>query len=250
MPIKITSPSLTRKPTTTAQNSASEALSALSALKDPAKAKELCRYFKTGKGEYAEGDVFWGITTPATRKAASKFKAMPLSEIEILMANKVHEVRIFSLLLLLEHAKKDPGGAYAAYLRNIKHINNWDFVDISAGKIVGAHLGKDGVPYLRHLAKSPSVWQRRIAVIATSHHIGKGDPEPAFEICEMLLGDRHDLIHKAAGWMLREAGKKCSQKKEEEFLLRHAARMPRTMLRYAIEKFPEAKRKRYLSIGQ
>ena len=222
----------------------------MTALKNPAKAKILSGYFKTGPGEYGEGDVFWGLTVPVLRKLVKKHRELELGSILTLLQSSVHEQRLLSLLLLVHQYERGDAptraSIYRAYLANTQRINNWDLVDLSADRIVGAHLQGQSLEPLFELARSKDLWERRIAMLATFHFTKQEDPGPALEIAGLLVDDRHDLIHKAVGWMLREVGKRCSVKAEEAFLERHAATMPRTMLRYAIERFPEPARRRYL----
>lgn len=228
---------------------APEVLSALALLANPEKAKILQRFFKTGKGQYGEGDQFLGIIVPETRKVAQKFRDLPLPEIEKLLQSQIHEARLCAVFILIKQYDRDPENIFKLYCSNFKNINNWDLVDSSASYIIGRHLYGKKIDLLIKLARSKNFWERRIAIIATLYFIDKGNPEPTLQIAEMLLNDGHDLIHKAVGWMLREVGKRCSREAEENFLRRYAARMPRTMLRYAIERFPEEKRKWYLSQG-
>jgi 3-methyladenine DNA glycosylase AlkD len=215
---------------------------------NPDKAKILQRFFKTGNGEYGEGDVFLGITVPEQRKIAKKYNHLNLTELQELLNSKYHEFRLIALLILVEKYSENKEEAYKFYLKNTRHINNWDLVDLSADKIVGRYLfEKNDNSILRKLAKSKSLWERRIAIMATFHFIKNKRYKECFEIIGMMLKDKEDLIHKASGWMLREVGKRISEAIEEEFLLMHYKTIPRTMLRYAIERFSEAKRKKYLS---
>lgn len=221
--------------------------------KNPQKAKDLQRFFKTGKGEYGEGDVFYGIMVPQSRIIAKKFNTINLNEIHGLLKSPVHEMRLIALLVLVDqfqHAnEKNKKNIYRFYLAHTNRINNWDLVDLTAVHIVGTYLfNKSYTPLLR-LAKSKSVWERRIAVIATFYFINKKQSDLSFQIAKILLHDKHDLIQKAVGWMLREIGKRCSQEIEESFLINHYSYMPRTMLRYAIERFPKDKREYYLRRG-
>jgi len=219
------------------------------------KAKNLARFFKTGPGQYGEGDQFIGVTVPQSRTVAKKYKDLPFEEIRTLLHSLIHEERLVALLILIEQFKvadqrndeKTREKIYRFYLDNTTYINNWDLVDLSASRIVGPYLEDKPKAILRKLALSKSLWERRIAMISTSHYIWNGDPKWGLEIAKTLLNDKHDLIHKAVGWMLREIGKNCSEKVLTDFLDKHAATMPRTMLRYAIEKFPEEKRQKYLT---
>lgn len=217
---------------------------------NPKKAKILQGFFKTGKGEYGEGDVFIGLVVPETRKIAKKYQTLNLLDIKKLLSSKIHEERLLALFVLTEQfgkaGEKERRKIFQFYLSQTKNINNWDLVDLSADKIVGAHLEGKSKNILYQLAKSKNLWERRIAALATFHFIKRGQSKEILKIAEILLKDKEDLIHKAVGWMLREVGKRCGEKIEEEFLKKHCRKMPRTMLRYAIEKFPENKRKKYL----
>jgi 3-methyladenine DNA glycosylase AlkD len=207
------------------------------------------RFFKTGKGEYGEGDIFVGIRVPVVRAEAKKYYNLSLSETGKLLKSPYHEIRLCALLILVEkYSRGDEKGktqTYNFYLKNTKHINNWDLVDLSAYKIVGPYLEDKSRKPLYKLAKSKSLWERRISIISLFHMIKNNDFNDALEISEILLNDKEDLMHKAVGWMLREVGNR-DRKTEEIFLKKHYKQMPRTMLRYAIEKFPETLRKRYL----
>lgn len=209
----------------------------------------LQRFFKTGPGEYGEGDIFHGIKVPVQRTIANQFQHLPLNDLQILLKSKYHEERLISLLILVakfKHATESVREKlYNFYMKNSKNINNWDLVDLSADKIVGAYLIDKDKSVLFKLAKSSDLWERRISMISTFHFIKNGIFEVTFQIAEILLNDEHDLIQKAVGWMLREIGKR-DLEPEEEFLKIHYKQMPRTMLRYAIERFPEAKRQAYL----
>ena len=210
----------------------------------------LSRFFKTGKGEYGEGDIFWGLTVPVSRKIAQKHKDIPLREIKSLLKNKVHEVRMISLFILVgkyKHSSQaEKEKIVRFYLKNTKYINNWDLVDLSSHYILGDYLSdKKDKTILLKLAKSKNLWEQRIAIVSTYALIRKGDLSWTFKISKMFLGHDHDLIHKASGWMLREAGKK-NEKALKKFLDANISKMPRTMLRYAIEKFPEEVRREYL----
>ncbi len=213
------------------------------------KARGLRRYFKTGPGEYGEGDVFVGLMVPTLRRLAKEHEALPLPDVLSLLHSPVHEARMLSLLILCRQYSRAEAPLreeiYRAYLENTRFINNWDLVDASCREILGAHLEKRGRQRLYALAASTLVWERRMAIIATGHFIGLGDFSDTLEIARLLLSDEEDLIHKAVGWMLREVGKR-DRPVEEGFLQTHCKRMPRTMLRYAIERFPEDLRKGYL----
>ncbi len=207
-------------------------------------------FFKTGPGEYGEGDRFLGVTVPQLRAIARTYQNLPLREVASLLTSRWHEERLLALLILVrQYARGDERTRrmiYQMYLRHTRWINNWDLVDSSAAHIVGAQLEHGNRSILRRLARSTSVWERRIAMIATYHYIRNGDFTDALAIAGLLVGDEHDLIHKAVGWMLREIGNR-HRATEERFLRKHAATMPRTMLRYAVEKFPEPLRRKYLS---
>ncbi len=207
------------------------------------------RFFKTGPGEYGEGDIFIGIKVPVLRKLVKEYPDLSLKDVKTLLRSKYHEERLLALLILVSKFKKGDVSTrqeiYDLYLKNTSSVNNWDLVDLSAHYIVGPFLTNKSRAPLYRLAKSKSLWQRRIAIMSTFDFIKKGEFSETLKIAEMLLADREDLIHKAVGWMLREIGKRRLQS-EETFLKKHYQKMPRTMLRYAIEKFPEPKRKRYL----
>lgn len=214
-------------------------------LADPARAKVMQGFFKTGPGQYGEGDIFLGITVPQSRKLAKKYTSMSLADVKKLLQSKIHEERLVALLVIVERYKSDPDKTARFYLDNLKHVNNWDLVDLTAPNILGAHLlGRDRA-ILYRLARSDVLWERRVAIISTYAFIRQGDFSDTLKIAEILLSDRHDLMHKAVGWMLREVGKR-DLATEEEFLQKHCKRMPRTALRYAIEKFPEQKRRAYM----
>jgi 3-methyladenine DNA glycosylase AlkD len=216
---------------------------------DPIKANFYPRFFKCKVGEYGEGDLFLGVTTPKIYEVVSIFQATDLKTIEKLLHSKIHEERTVALSVLLKQfAKGDDAKRkeiFNLYLRNTKYINNWDLVDISASKIVGQYLENKPRSILYKLAISSLLWERRISIIATFHFLRLNQFEDTLKISELLLNDREDLIHKAVGWMLREVGKR-DIKVEETFLKKHYFEMPRTMLRYSIEKFPESLRQKYL----
>jgi 3-methyladenine DNA glycosylase AlkD len=222
----------------------------LKGMADPDKAAIMQRYFKTGLGQYGEGDIFIGVMVPQSRKVAKKFSQLQLVEVKMLLYSHIHEERLVALLILVWRyssalsSREEKEEIVKFYLDNIKQVNNWDLVDLSAPNILGAHLIDRDRRLLYRLARSENVWERRIAILATYHFIQDGDFSDTLKIAEMLLQDRHDLIHKAAGWMLREVGKRDGAS-EEAFLEKHHSVMPRTMLRYAIERLPESKRRRY-----
>ncbi len=214
------------------------------------KAKILRSFFKTGIGEYAEGDLFLGVTVPVLRKLARQFKDTELKSVVGLLRSSIHEERLLALLILIikyrGSSEKDKKRIYRIYLKNTKYINNWDLVDATAKHIVGDYLRYRNKDALYKLARSSSLWDRRIAILSTFHFIEHNQFGDTIKMAEALLSDQHDLIHKAVGWMLREIGKRHLET-EEKFLKKHHKVMPRTMLRYAIEKFPEPKRRKYLS---
>jgi 3-methyladenine DNA glycosylase AlkD len=218
-------------------------------LGNPERARLLQRFFKTGPGEYAEGDRFIGLKVPQVRFLLREYRGLTPTGVLPLLASPIHEERLFALLALVRCFEKGDDAVreqvYALYLANTNHINNWDLVDISAPRIVGGFLLVRNRGPLDLLARSESLWERRIAILATFKFISHNQFEDALRIARKLLHDREDLIHKAVGWMLREVGKR-EPAVEEEFLREHCRVMPRTMLRYAIEKFPEEKRVMYL----
>ncbi len=218
-------------------------ISDLQELRNPAKAESLQRFFKTGKGQYGYGDIFWGITVPLNRKVALKYKHMAISdEFEELLTHEVHEVRLCALLIMVAKSKIAGQQMYDLYLNNTHFINNWDLVDLSAPTIVGDFLLNKDVSILHKLAQSSLLWEKRIAIVATYAFIKRGNHEHTIQIAQILMDDKHDLIHKAVGWMLREVGKRCSVEILEKFLEQYAATMPRTMLRYSIEHLPPEKK--------
>ena len=223
----------------------------LYALADPADAVHLQRFFKTGPGEYGAGDKFLGLRVPALRKLVRDYRQLDDSHALEMLASSWHEERLLALMLLVEGYGRGDGSRreriHRAYLDHTRYINNWDLVDASAGYIVGPHLNPKEIELLERLARSDDIWERRIAIVSTFHFIKRNEFGPTLKIARLLLEDSHDLIHKAVGWMLREIGKR-NQAVEERFLKTHAARMPRTMLLYAVERFPERRRRKYLSL--
>jgi 3-methyladenine DNA glycosylase AlkD len=217
---------------------------------NPERALAAKRYFKTGKGEYGEGDVFLGLSVPDQRKIARGYKTLPLSDVFKLLKSKIHEERFVALVLLVEKYRSGDESAkkevFEGYLGMSKWINNWDLVDTSAPQIVGDYCwrAKDHQT-IKNLIKSTDLWERRIGVLASFTFIRQGDVKLTVEIAKKLLNDRHDLIHKAVGWMLREAEPR-SPKEIRKFLDENATKMPRTMLRYAIEKFSASDRNRLM----
>lgn len=220
-------------------------------LKNEEKARHLSRFFKTGKGDYGEDDVFLGLTVPQTRAIAKKFyKEMPLDEIQELLKSSFHEIRLGALLMCVLKYQRgiDKKKIYELYINNTNYINNWDLVDLTAPYIAGDFVYNYGSEDdLRRLAQSSHLWSERISVVSSLYFIKQNSFDYIFDISEYFLGHSHDLMHKACGWMLREAGKR-NQMALEKFLDKNAPYMPRTMLRYAIEKFDEKKRKKYLAI--
>ena len=224
-------------------------------LADPVKAKSYQWFFKTGKGEYGEGDKFYGIPNPVCHKLSKKYKDLKLSELQLLISSKIHEERLIALLILVLQFQKGDNllrkNIFNFYLKNIRYINNWDLVDLSAHKIVGQYLlSEKDISLLKNMALSRNIWEKRISIISTFAFIGGGSSKEALELSEILVNDSHDLIHKPVGWALREVGKRVSMTDEKKFLNKYASTMPRTMLRYAIERFPENLRKEYLNYGQ
>ena len=217
---------------------------------NPKQAKLLQRFFKTGPGEYGHGDIFLGIMVPAQRKIVGKYTDLSFPEIQKLLNSKIHEHRFCALVILVSKYKKandaEKKRIFDFYIKNSRKINNWDLVDVSAPKIVGEYLLNKNKAILYELVRSKNLWQKRIAVLATFWFIREKKFDDSLEISEILLKDKHDLIHKAVGWMLREIGKKNKQV-EIKFLEKHAHKMPRVMLRYAIEKFSKKERTYFLN---
>ena len=227
---------------------------ALRAHADPVRARNVARFFKTGPGEYGEGDRFIGVTVPAQRAMARHFRLLPLPEIDALLTSPIHEERLTALLILVRQFARARDEAarrtiFRLYLQRLPFVNNWDLVDTSAAPIVGGWLTDRPRTLLDRLAGSRRLWSRRVAMIATFAFIRDWEHEDALRIAALLVNDRHDLIHKAAGWMLREVGKRASPGALRQFLHAHAATMPRTMLRYAIERLPPDERRRWMAVG-
>lgn len=223
--------------------------------KEKEKSKILTRFFKTGPGQYGEGDKFLGITVPVSRKIAQKYGEVPLSDVLKLLENEYHEVRLVAILILVHQYKKSKNEIRKSkiikfYLKNTKYINNWDLVDLSTHYILGDYLynHKNERKILEKMAKSKNLWERRIAIISTFAFIYKGESAWTFKIVNKLIKDNHDLIQKACGWMLREVGKRVSEQELKNYLDNHYKDMPRTMLRYAIERLPEKTRLYYLNL--
>lgn len=221
----------------------------LQSLADKQIAAHSQRYFKTGKGEYAEGDIFLGIRVPVLRKVAKQYPQLSLKHIQSLLKSKIHEHRLLALIMLVNQYQKTDSNTQDSiiklYLNHTKYINNWDLVDTSAAHIVGAYLYNKNRDLLYELVNSENIWERRISVLSCFYFIRHNDYDDAIKIAEKLLNDSHDLIHKAVGWMLRETGKK-NPTKLNHFLDKYAAIMPRTMLRYALEKLPPKRRQYYM----
>lgn len=216
---------------------------------NPDKAVILQRFFKTGKGQYGEGDIFLGVSVPHSRILSKRYKDLEFEDIEKLLNSKIHEERLVALIILVQKFEKgadaDKKKVFDFYLKSTKWINNWDLVDLSCPKIVGEYLLNKPKKILYKLAKSKNLWERRVSIVSTYRFIKNGQFEDTLKLSEILISDKHDLIHKAVGWMLREVGKK-STETLEYFLKKNYKMMTRTTLRYSIEKFPEQKRKEYL----
>jgi len=230
-------------------NRLSELRKKIKGVANPDVAKTMQWFFKTGKGEYGEGDIFVGLKVPTQRMIAGEFRDLSLIDLKALLKSSIHEERLISLFIFIYKFEKgdenEKEKIFSLYLKYIKGVNNWDLVDLSAPKIVGKYLLDKDKSLLLELALSENLWERRIAMLSTQEFIRNNRFDTTIIIAKMLLEDNHDLIHKAVGWMLREIGKR-DLTAEEKFLKKYYKKMPRTMLRYAIEKFPEAKRKKYL----
>ncbi len=217
----------------------------LKASADQAKARVMQGFFKTGKGEYSEGDVFLGLTVPAQREIARRYGSTPLRELERLLQSKIHEFRFTALQILVFQYEHGADGIADFYIKHKARVNNWDLVDTSAPYILGDWLKDKDRSILYELIESKSIWDRRIAIVTTYAFIKAGDFKDILKLSALSLKDEHDLIHKACGWMLREVGKK-SERALTGFLDKNAKKMPRTMLRYSLERLSEAKRKHYM----
>jgi 3-methyladenine DNA glycosylase AlkD len=235
--------------------SAKHVVADLKTLASVGKAAELQRFFKTSPGEYAEGDIFMGVVVPQTRKVAARYKDLPITEIAKLTKSDIHEVRLCGLIMLTNQFKKsknliDKKKLFDFYLKELKagNVNNWDLVDVTAPTL-GEYLLQleDPMAVLNKLAKSKSLWERRVSVVFTFAFLRAGDLEPTYEMAERHLKDKHDLMHKAVGWLLREMGKR-DPDLLRAFLQEHCTKMPRTALRYSIEKFSDKERKKWLLI--
>ena len=226
-----------------------EVRQALKAEANPADAAFLQRFFRTGPGEYGEGDRFLGIRVPVLRRLSRTYRGLPLKSVITLLRSPWHEARLLALLLLAERYRRggpaEREAVFRAYLEHTRFINNWDLVDVSAYRIVGPHLDPSDLSLLERLARSPLLWERRIAMLSTFHWIRQGEFDPTLRIAAILENDPHDLIHKAVGWMLREVGNR-DRARAEAFLRPRCRTLPRTLLRYAIERYPEPLRQRYL----
>lgn len=230
--------------------SAQQIISELQALGNPEKAAHLSHFFKTGKGQYGEGDLFLGITVPEQRAIAKKYPSMEFSALEGLISSPWHEIRLTGLLILVNQFEKNKQETYRQscvdfYLSQTSHINNWDLVDLTCYKLLGVWLTDKNRGILYQLVESSNMWEQRIAIVTCMHFVRKGDFKDCLAISDKLLKHKHDLIHKAVGWLLRETGKK-NRQVLVDFLQPRYREMPRTMLRYAIEHFPEEQRKKYL----
>lgn len=227
---------------------------ALRAIATPAKAKASAWFFKTGQGQYGEGDKFLGVTVPEQRQIAKQFRTLDLAEIEKIVTSPWHEERLTGLFILVDQYKRADNvgkkNIASFYHKNRAYVNNWDLVDSSAPYILGDYLTNHSRAILVRLAKSKSIWDRRIAMLSTAGWISQGEFSDAFKIINILIDDKHDLIQKAVGWMLREIGKSGGRAKLEKFLDKHAATMPRTALRYAIEHFEPNQKAHYMWLAK
>jgi 3-methyladenine DNA glycosylase AlkD len=232
------------------QLTAALARRALAQFATPERAAGVARFFKTGAGEYGEGDVFIGCTVPECRLVAKEFRSLPLGEVEKLLISRVHEERAVALFILVAQFERSPERKiFQLYRKRMAFVNNWDLVDMSAPALVGGWLADKPRGLLDTLAKSKVLWYRRIAMVATFYFIRRGEWKDAVRIAELLVEDEHDLIHKAVGWMLREMEKRASAPALEKFLRKHAATMPRTMLRYAIERLTPAEKEKWMKMA-
>jgi 3-methyladenine DNA glycosylase AlkD len=234
-------------------STAADVQRALRELASPKKAAASAWFFKCGKGEYGEGDQFIGVTVPQQRAVARKFATLALPQIARLLRSRIHEDRLTALFILVHQFTRARDEAlrkkiHGFYLKHLRCVNNWDLVDASAPYIVAA-IPAGNLALLEKLSGSRNLWERRVAMVATWHCIRQGSAREALCIADRLVGDEHDLIHKAAGWMLREVGARVGRAPLRGFLKRHAARMPRTMLRYAIEHLPGPERKKWMSVA-
>ena len=220
--------------------------------RDPRKAKSYQRFFKTGRGQYGEGDIFIGLMVPDCRKVAVVYRDLSWSQVKQLLSSQYHEERLIAILIMIHQFRAGDGPTqskiYNHYLKSVRYINNWDLIDLSAPHIPGKYLQSRDRKPLVQLAKTSHLWKKRISIVSTHTFIKAGDFNTTFEVTDILMHDQHDLIHKAVGWMLREVGK-VSASAQKKFLKNRYHKMPRTMLRYAIERFPAGERKKYL-LGQ
>jgi 3-methyladenine DNA glycosylase AlkD len=220
---------------------------------DPLRATHAARFFKCGVGEYGDGDIFVGITMPTLRKVAKNYRGLPIAEIRKLLESPFHEYRMAGVVIMADIYKKSDKekqkDLYELYLYGLRHnqINNWDLVDVSAPHVVGAHILEQGPDVLYRMALSENLWIRRTSIVSTFAFLRAGDAVPTIKIAELLLRDTHDLIHKAVGWLLREMGKRVSEELLTDFLDQHAHEMPRTMLRYSLEKLTPEQRNFYMT---
>ncbi len=230
---------------------AKEIESELNSYEDPVRAAHSQRFFKTGKGQYGEGDIFIGLTVPQTRLVCKKYNSLPINEIEKLLESPIHEHRLAAVIIMRHQAERANSvlrkSLYDLYLKRTDRINNWDIVDTSCHKIVGEYLSDKDRAILYKLARSKQMWERRIAIVSTAHFISKNDLDDTFRLAEILLNDKEDLMHKATGWMLREAGKK-DEARLKELLYKYAPTMPRTMLRYSLERLHPADKAHYMKM--
>ena len=221
----------------------------LKLMADPEKAVHLQRFFKTGPGEYAEGDLFLGVVNPLTRSIAKANKSLPISELQILVKNKYHEARLCALVIATERYKKakpaEKKELYDFFIKNTRYIDNWDLVDVTCPHVIGAYLLDKDRSILYEFAKSKNLWKQRIAIISSGTFVRNRDFTDTIALAEILMDHKHDLMHKAVGWMLREIGKR-DKETLSEFLEKYATKMPRTALRYAIEHYPEPERQYFL----
>jgi 3-methyladenine DNA glycosylase AlkD len=242
---------IVKTPTAAATVTAGDVIAVVHGMADPARAAHSAGYFKTGPGQYGAGDKFLGLSTSQERLLARAYRALPLDQIDILLRDEFHDIRSLGLMILvLRYQKGDAverGRVFALYLKRLDFINNWDLVDGSAPFIVGPHLQAGDRSLLDELVASPILWRRRIAVLATLHFIRAGELTPTLDLCDRLLNDRQDLMHKACGWMLREALKR-DREMVEAWLIARAGRVPRTMLRYAIERLEPERRQWHLEL--
>ena len=221
----------------------------LKSMANPEKVAYLQRFFKTGPGEYAEGDLFLGLMNPQTRSIAKANKSLPISELQILLENRYHEARLCALVIATERYKRakpvEKKELYDFFIKNTRYINNWDLIDDTCPHVIGEYLLDKDRSILYKFAKSKNLWEQRIAIISSRTFVRNGDFKDTIVLAEMLIDHKHDLMHKAVGWMLREIGKR-DKETLSEFLEKYATKMPRTALRYAIEHYPEPERQYFL----